>query len=268
MKINAKWVTFPGEPSVAAFTFKKEFNPAKKIKKATATASALGIYALYINGARVGKGVLTPGWTSYNSRIQYQTYDVTDLLTSNSTIELGLGQGWAVGYIGHVNTNHCYADKASVIGQIDVVYEDGSKETIATDETWDVYTSAVLSSEIYHGETVDLTAPIEKVGKALPSTVIDPVSRFTAQVSTPSRAPTADSTLAEQAAQLIPETLNLLISHLISFDTVSISSSILSYFSLFISSTTHSRIWLSSKARAKAPSADSTADTWVRISMQ
>ena len=171
MKINAKWVTFPGEPSAAAFTFKKEFKSDKKIKKATATASSLGIYALYIDGARVGKGVLTPGWTSYHNRIQYQTYDITDLLTGANSIELGLGQGWAVGYIGHVDTNHCYADKASVIAQIDVVYEDGTKESIATDETWDVYTSKVLSSEIYHGETVDLTAPIEKLGKAVPSTV-------------------------------------------------------------------------------------------------
>jgi len=171
MKMNAKWVTFPGEPSAAAFTFKKEFKANKKIKKATVAASALGIYALYIDGARVGKGVLTPGWTSYHNRIQYQTYDITDLLTGDNSIELGLGQGWAVGYIGHVDTNHCYAEKASVIAQIDVTYEDGSKETISTDETWDVFTSRVLSSEIYHGETVDLTAPIKCIGKAESSTV-------------------------------------------------------------------------------------------------
>ena len=166
MKITSNWVTFPGEPSVAAFTFRKEFKTNKKIKKATAYASALGIYALYIDGARVGKGVLTPGWTSYHHRIQYQTYDITDLLKNESTIELGLGQGWAVGYIGHVNTHHCYADKPSVTAQIDIVYEDGAKETIVTDGEWDVYTSPVLSSEIYHGETVDLTAPVNKIGKA------------------------------------------------------------------------------------------------------
>ena len=171
MKLNSNWVTFPGEPSVAAFTFKKEFKTDKKIKKATAYASALGIYALYIDGARVGKGVLTPGWTSYHKRIQYQTYDITDLLKNGSTIELGLGQGWAVGYIGHVDTNHCYAEKPSVTAQIDITYEDGTKEAIVTDGDWDVYTSSVLSSEIYHGETVDLTAPIEKVVKAELSTV-------------------------------------------------------------------------------------------------
>lgn len=171
MKINSNWVTFPGEPSAAAFTFKKKIKSDKKIKKAVITASALGIYALYVNGARVGKGVLTPGWTSYRNRIQYQTYDVTERLTGNDVVELGLGQGWAVGYIGHVNTNHCYADKPSVIAQIDVTYADGTCESIVTDGTWDVYTSPVLSSEIYHGETVDLTAPVEKIGKAIPSTV-------------------------------------------------------------------------------------------------
>lgn len=171
MKMDSSWVTFPGEPSVAAFTFKKEIRTDKKIKKATVMASALGIYALYVDGVRAGKGVLAPGWTSYRKRIQYQTYDVTDMLKDGSVIELGLGQGWAVGYIGHVNTNHCYADKPSVTAQIDILYEDGTKEQIVTDGTWDVYTTPVLSSEIYHGETVDLTAPIEKIGKAVPSTV-------------------------------------------------------------------------------------------------
>ncbi len=171
MKFTSNWVTFPGEPSAAAFTFKKELKTDKKIKKATVMASALGIYALYIDSARVGKGVLAPGWTSYHKRIQYQTYDITDMIKNDSVIELGLGQGWAVGYIGHVNTNHCYADKPSVIAQIDILYEDGSADCIVTDGTWDVYTSPVLFSEIYHGETVDLTSPIEKIGKAVPSTV-------------------------------------------------------------------------------------------------
>ena len=179
MKINAKWITFPGEPTVAALTFRKSLDTDKKIKKATAVASALGIYALYVDGARIGKGVLAPGWTSYKNRVQYQTYDLTGVLTENSVIELGVGQGWAIGYIGHVDTNHCYADKASVIAQIDVVYEDGSRECIVTDDSWDVYTSSVLSSEIYHGETVDLTAPIELIGKAEPSNV---KSKLVAQV--------------------------------------------------------------------------------------
>ena len=106
MKSMANWITSPRNAGEAAFTYRKDFIPAKAVKKATLCASAIGVYALWINGTRVGKGVLTPGWTSYAHRVQYQTYDVTDLLTANTRIELGVGQGWAVGYIGYANTNH------------------------------------------------------------------------------------------------------------------------------------------------------------------
>ncbi|MBQ2734567.1 MAG: family 78 glycoside hydrolase catalytic domain [Clostridia bacterium] len=171
MKSAAKWITSPRDAGAAAYIYRKEFLSKKAIKKASLYATAMGVYALWINGARVGKGVLTPGWTSYAHRVQYQTYDVTDLLTPNTRIELGVGQGWAVGYIGYANTNHYSDDKVSVLAWMDVVYADGSRETLATDESWEVYTSEVTSSEIYHGETVDKTAPIERVGKAVLSDV-------------------------------------------------------------------------------------------------
>ena len=171
MKSMANWITSPRKAGEAAFTYRKDFIPAKAVKKATLCASAIGVYALWINGTRVGKGVLTPGWTSYAHRVQYQTYDVTDLLTANTRIELGVGQGWAVGYIGYANTNHFFDDKVSLIAWMDVLYEDGTHEAIVTDESWEVYTSEVTSSEIYHGETVDKTAPIERVGNAVLSKV-------------------------------------------------------------------------------------------------
>ena len=171
MEMSKNWITSPQDPGVAAYIFRKIIKTEKEIKTATVKASALGIYALYVNGERVGKGVLTPGWTSYHSRIQYQAYDITELLSGNDTVELGLGQGWAVGYIGHVNTNHCYADQPSVVAEINIEYKDGTSEKITTGNDWDVYTSSVLSSEIYHGETVDLTAPEVFVGKAVESSV-------------------------------------------------------------------------------------------------
>ena len=171
MKSIATWITSPRDAGEAAFTYRKNFTPAKAVKKATLCASAIGVYALWINGTRVGKGVLTPGWTSYQHRVQYQTYDVTALLTANTRIEVGVGQGWAIGYIGYANTNHFTDDKVSLIAWMDVLYEDGTRETVATDESWEVYTSEVTSSEIYHGETVDKTAPIERVGNAVRSDV-------------------------------------------------------------------------------------------------
>ena len=169
MKINAKWITSPEDIGAAVCTCKKSFIPRKKnIKRATLYASAMGIYTAYINGVRLGNGVFAPGWTSYNFRTQYQKYDVTKMLNDEVIdIELGLGRGWAVGFRG---VNY-YTDHTSVIAWLEVVYKDGEREMIATDETWDVYTSCVTYSEIYHGETVDLTAEIRLLGKAVISDV-------------------------------------------------------------------------------------------------
>ena len=170
MKTNAKWITAPRDMGVAATTFRCDLTCKKAIKKATLCATSMGNYALFLNGERVGKGVLAPGWTSYKTRVLYQTYDITSLLREENRLEIGVGQGWAVGYIGHVNTNHCFAERTAAIAWLRIRYTDGTEEQIVTDDTWDVYTNEVTFTEIYHGETVDKTAPIEYIGKA----VIDP----------------------------------------------------------------------------------------------
>ena len=59
---------------------RKEFKVAGKIKAARIYASSLGLYELSLNGGRVGDAVFTPGWTSYNKRLQYQVYDITEQL--------------------------------------------------------------------------------------------------------------------------------------------------------------------------------------------
>ncbi len=169
--IISNWIASPKDPGVAAYTFRKSFKTEKTVKKAILLASAMGVYVPFLNGERVGENVLAPGWTSYSHRVQYQTYDVTSLIHEKNLLEIGVGQGWAVGYIGLHHTNHVYVDHTSLIAQLNITYIDGSKETITTDTSWDVYTSHVLSSEIYHGETVDKTAPIKKIGKAVLSEI-------------------------------------------------------------------------------------------------
>ena len=166
MKKDAIWITSPVDTGVAACTFEKEFSLSKPVKKATLCATAMGLYEARLNGKRIGKNVLAPGWTCYRERIQYQTYDVTSLICEENTLSLGVGQGWAVGYIGHVKTNHWYADHTSAIAWLDITYTDGTKQCVATDESWEVLTNEVTSSELYHGETVDKTAEIVSLGKA------------------------------------------------------------------------------------------------------
>ena len=165
MKISAKWICSPKDSGAAAYTFQKKFAVSKEIESAILNVSSMGIYVPYINGERAGKNVLAPGWTSYHHRIQYQSYDITSLILKENIASFGLGQGWAVGFFGFLGSeNHIYADHTSLIAWIDITYADGDKETIITDESWDVYTSEVTFSEIYHGETVDKTAPVNFVG--------------------------------------------------------------------------------------------------------
>ncbi len=171
MKSSAKWIASPCLAGSEVYTLRHAFRLKKAVKKATLYASALGVYVPYLNGARVGKGVLAPGWTSYHSRVQVQSYDVTAQLAEQNELAFGVGLGWAASYIGHVDTNKCYTEKPALIAWLDVTYADGEKETVATDETWDVYTNEVLFAEIYHGETVDKTAEIKPVGKAEPYAV-------------------------------------------------------------------------------------------------
>lgn len=169
--MSSKWITSPIDFGAAAYSVRKFFSLKKEIKSATLYASAIGIYVPYINGKKVGENVLSPGWTNYRNRVQHQTYDVTKLLKKENELSLSVGQGWAIGYIGVSRSNHYYDDKTSVTAWLDIVYSDMSSETIFTDSNWDVYSSEVTFSEIYHGETVDKTHQAKYIGKAVISDI-------------------------------------------------------------------------------------------------
>ena len=115
------------------------------------------MYELRINGSKVGEYVFTPGWTSYNKRLQYQTFDISNILhEGENAIGLILGNGWYKGYLTWADKNYeKYGKRSAVFLQIHVYYEDGTEEIIITDESWKNKTGPILMSEIYHGETYD-----------------------------------------------------------------------------------------------------------------
>lgn len=165
MKTGAKWICSPKEANVVDFY--KKIALSGKVKKATLCASAMGLYLVRINGKRITDSLLNPGWTSYHVRTQYQTYDVTAFLGGKSAeISVTAAEGWAVGDLTWKGRHHVFSDTVSVIAWLDVEYADGREEHFATDDTWGVRTSKILYSEIYHGETVDPTARIKKLGTA------------------------------------------------------------------------------------------------------
>jgi alpha-L-rhamnosidase len=136
--------------------FRKEFSTAKSIKSATAFITSHGLYEAFINGERIGDAYLTPGWTSYNKRLQYQVYDVTSLLKKGSNaFGVALGSGWYRGNIGWGGNLNFFGKDLALLCQLEINYTDGSSETIETDGSWKSSTAEIRSSDIYNGETID-----------------------------------------------------------------------------------------------------------------
>lgn len=163
---KAKWI-LPGfkeettqRPSPL---FRKLFSAKKQVQSATAFITAHGLYEAFINGKRIGDAYLTPGWTSYNKRLQYQVYDVTALLQKNANaIAVALGSGWYRGYLAWGDQKNIYGKELGLLFQLQINYTDGTTEIIGSDESWKSSTGAIQSSEIYHGELND--ARLEKTG--------------------------------------------------------------------------------------------------------
>ncbi len=156
---TASWITMENEKafngSKPAHFLRKDFSTSKKVKSARVYVSSLGLYELYINGKKVGDQLFTPGWTSYNKRIQYQTYDVTSMLQTKNAIGAILGDGWYRGNIGWQDQRNYYGGKLALIAQLHISYTDGTDEIIETGEGWKATTGPIIFSDIYNGETYD-----------------------------------------------------------------------------------------------------------------
>ncbi len=166
---EAKWIA-AGEgadkdSSIPCPYVRSEFTLAKKVRRARAYITSLGLYEGYINGQRIGDQVLTPGWTSYENRLQYQTFDVTgNLLKGSNAIGITLGDGW---YRGQVARARRPSDtRLFLLFQLEVEFSDGTKQFIVSDGNWKESTGPLRMSDIYDGETYD--ARLEMDGWASP----------------------------------------------------------------------------------------------------
>jgi alpha-L-rhamnosidase len=157
---KASWISFGGEKemngSKPAQYFRKEFATTKKVKSAKVYATALGLYQLRINGAKVSSDLFTPGWTSYKKRLQYQTYDVTSMLKGQNAIGVVLADGWYRGNIGFSKQHDYYGDKLGLLLQLQITYADGTTEAILSDNSWKATSNGpIVESDIYNGELYD-----------------------------------------------------------------------------------------------------------------
>jgi alpha-L-rhamnosidase len=151
------------EVSNPAPLLRREIEVEKKVAMARAYATAFGMYEVEINGRRVGDQLLTPGWTAYDERLQYQTYDVTPLLRKGpNALGVTLGDGWYRGFLGWQDSKGVYGKRLALLLQIRVVYTDGTEGVFGTDGEWKASTGPIRASDIYMGETYD--ARLEKAG--------------------------------------------------------------------------------------------------------
>jgi alpha-L-rhamnosidase len=155
---KAKWIV-PGYEEQAlrpSPMLRKQFSVSKKIASAYAFITSHGLYEAFINGQRVGDEWLTPGWTSYKKRLQYQVYDVTSMVTNGANaIGVMLANGWYRGIIGFMNNLNYYGKDIALLMQINITYTDGTTESIISDGSWKSSTGEITYSEIYNGEIND-----------------------------------------------------------------------------------------------------------------
>ncbi|MCC6426107.1 MAG: glycoside hydrolase family 78 protein [Phycisphaerales bacterium] len=150
------WGRISPEPPLGLSPYmRKEIALDKPIKSARLYATALGVYEFHINGQRIGNDVFNPGWTDFNQRIQYHTYDVTKALRQGkNALGVIVGDGWYAGHVGLVGP-HRYGKLAAAAAQLDVEFEDGSRVTVITDESWRGSEGPILQSDMLMGETYD-----------------------------------------------------------------------------------------------------------------
>lgn len=134
--------------------------------------SAQGLYVAYLNGARIGDGQLTPGWTCYDDRISYQSYDITELLSpGDNRLEIWLGDGWYRSQMmWKANAiENCWGDRIAAIAEI----QTGEVITVKTDQSWRSGLLPITASGIYYGEDFDARLATTEDSHGVESLAVD-----------------------------------------------------------------------------------------------
>jgi alpha-L-rhamnosidase len=158
------------------------------ILRARLYSTAHGIYTPRLNGHKIDDTVLAPGWTAYEQRLRYRTYDVTTLLQEGvNHLDVVLGNGWWRGRFGFFGERAIYGDRLALLAQLEVTTQDGTVLVLATDNTWQARPIGIVADDIYDGQTTDLRFDADSIF-ATPVEVIDAdLSRLVAEDGPPMR---------------------------------------------------------------------------------
>ncbi len=149
--------TFADTPPERPVRFRRAFAVRPGLVRARLYASALGIYTVECNGSPIGDDVLAPGWTSYGHRLRYQTFDVTNAVgEGDNALGVTVAEGWYRGRLGfRGGRREVYGTETGPIAQLELCYDDGTIETVATDRHWRAGLGPHVSAGLYDGETYD-----------------------------------------------------------------------------------------------------------------
>lgn len=161
MEFQAKWIGASQPTKDVCPVFRKVWKQEKAVRRAELYLTALGVYEAQLNQEKVGSGVLAPGWTVYEKRLQYQVYDITEQLRSENELRILVGKGWfsspMPGWLDSEDKKKRMSQPNGIFAEIHLIAEDGTEEILATDESWEWCESQIRFSEIYDGETCDAT---------------------------------------------------------------------------------------------------------------
>lgn len=165
----AKWITCDNNEKRHPI-FEKEIKlKNKEISKARLYICGLGLYEVYFNNEKIGDEYLTPYSNDYTKWVQYQTYDISDILKKDGKLKVLLGNGWYKGRFGFDKKaiDGYWGKEWKLICELHIYYKDKECEIIGTDESWSVKRSNIIFSNLYDGEIVDDTLTPLKEEKAI-----------------------------------------------------------------------------------------------------
>ena len=148
---HSQWIR-SGKPAECPI-FTRKFTLNRAVRHAELMITAAGVYEARLNGRRVGEFFLAPGWTTYEKRLQVQTYDITAQVRPENTLSVEVGSGWFNGSI--ARQRKPAGVPVLLLAELTVEYTDGTTEIIGTDPQWSCTESATRYADIYHGETYD-----------------------------------------------------------------------------------------------------------------